>query len=283
MFNEQLICFSSGSHQLQGILSSATGDTAVLIITGGPQYRAGSHRQFVKQCRALAKVNIPSLRFDVTGMGDSEGPAQPFYRHQQDIAAAIAALQQHCPQVNKIVLWGLCDAASASLLYLYQQYDSSVQALVLMNPWVRQQQSHAQTMLKHYYWQRLISKAFWQKVFGGRLSLRQSWQDFTAILQRSRSAVKAADSSEAEPTNEQNYVSHMLQGWQAFKGKVLLITSGNDLTAQEFLTLCQQDANWQQQLQQASHHHLPDATHTFSSERWRRQTEQLTVDFIQSL
>ncbi len=52
--------------------SNAT-DVGVAIIVGGPQYRAGSHRQFILLARRLAHAGIPALRFDYRGMGDSPG------------------------------------------------------------------------------------------------------------------------------------------------------------------------------------------------------------------
>ena len=57
------------------------------------------------------------MRFDFRGMGDSTGELRDFEEVNEDIGAAINAFQAHCPQLERIVLWGLCDAASASLLY----------------------------------------------------------------------------------------------------------------------------------------------------------------------
>jgi alpha/beta superfamily hydrolase len=45
----------------------------VLVIVGGPQYRAGSHRQFTLLARSLAEQGFAVLRFDYRGMGDSTG------------------------------------------------------------------------------------------------------------------------------------------------------------------------------------------------------------------
>jgi alpha/beta superfamily hydrolase len=110
------ILFSCAGEQLLGILSqpelaSATG---VLIIVGGPQYRTGSHRQFVLLARALAEAGYPALRFDTRGMGDSGGEARNFERIDQDIAAAIDAIFQHCPQLQRVALWGLNSGSSCS-------------------------------------------------------------------------------------------------------------------------------------------------------------------------
>lgn len=281
---EQAIQFQSPSaaqqHQnLVGILSPATGSTGLLIVVGGPQYRIGSHRQFVKMCREAQVQNIPAFRFDVSGMGDSAGEPTPFYQQSADIQAAINQFFALQPQLTSVVLWGLCDGASAILLALRQQPDVRVSGLVLLNPWVRQQQSYAKTMVKHYYLKRLTSKEFWQKLFSGKFKALQSvtslWQNLQQANQKT-----AAVANVPEASNEQNYVLHMQQSWSKLQAKVCVITSGEDLTAQEFLDLCQQDPQWQQLLQQAEHHHLPDANHTFSTEAWRQQVQQLSCSFV---
>jgi len=107
----------------------------VVIVVGGPQYRAGSHRQFVLLARSLAEAGVASLRFDLRGMGDSEGPRTDFEHAQADIRAAIDALCGAVPRVEQVVLWGLCDGASASALYAGG--DRRVAGLALFNPWVR--------------------------------------------------------------------------------------------------------------------------------------------------
>jgi hypothetical protein len=82
--------------------------------------------------------------------------------------------------------------------------------------------------------------------------------------------------------DQHNYVDAMLRGWQQFAGEVLLITSGEDLTAQEFLDLCQRQQAWRACLQSAAHLHLADANHTFASAGWRKAVEQGCTDFIRS-
>ena len=292
MFNELPLQFSCQDELLQGIYSPGQSDVAVLIMVGGPQYRVGSHRQFVKLSRALARDGFSSLRFDFAGMGDSEGQLQPFYANIQAIKLAIDALFNLNSNLRQVVLWGLCDAASAALIYCDQQADSRVAGLVLVNPWVRQQQSHARVMLKHYYWQRLSSKAFWQKLLGGGLNPLQSLRELIATWQQSRNnrqpaapanTDKAAPKISKPATTADNYVQHMLAGWQNFSGKSLLITSGNDLTAQEFLTLCQNDEAWAACLRNAPHQHIKDANHTFSTADWRTRVEQTTCDFASQL
>ncbi|GAB2929884.1 hydrolase 1, exosortase A system-associated [Rheinheimera gaetbuli] len=282
--NERYISLASGTASLSAILHTPTNgqcsQTGVLIIVGGPQYRVGSHRQFVKLSRALADNGIASMRLDTSGMGDSSGSKAAFYQQDNDIEAAITAFMQHNPQLKNLVLWGLCDAASAILIKL-QSPDPRISGIILLNPWVRQQHSHAEVMLKHYYLKRLFSRQFWQKMLGGGVALRHSVKDIWQTLQQ-RNA-KHSSTALTPEANEQNYVQLMLQGWQRYQGKTLLITSGNDLTAQEFLTLCQQHQSWAHCLSTAQRVQISDANHTFSSQIWREQVEQATLAMLQQL
>jgi exosortase A-associated hydrolase 1 len=277
--NEQFVSIACNNQSLSAILhrpDSPKHDTGVLILVGGPQYRVGSHRQFVKLSRALAAAGITSLRLDSAGMGDSSGTKAEFYQQDADIEAGITALMQQCPQLKNVVLWGLCDAASAILLYLNKP-DPRVSGVALLNPWVRQQHSHAEVMLKHYYVKRLLSRQFWQKLFGGGVALKHSIKGLWQTLQQRRANHPAASIS--PQANAQNYVQLMLHGWQNFIGKVLIITSGNDLTAQEFLQLCTNDSAWAQCLAKAQHSHISAANHTFSGQLWREQVEQATLQW----
>ena len=96
------------------------------MIVGGPQYRAGSHRQFVRVSRALARAGYAVLRMDYRGMGDSEGDQRDFLGVEADIKAGIDALFDQVPSMQRAALWGLCDAASASLLYLHATRDRRI-------------------------------------------------------------------------------------------------------------------------------------------------------------
>jgi len=285
---EQAVQFQSHqgafSQTLVGIVTPASGSTGLLIVVGGPQYRVGSHRQFVKMCRAAAAQNIPAFRFDVAGMGDSSGEPTPFYQQATDIHAAINEFFKQQPQLISVVLWGLCDGASAILLALRQRPDPRVSGLVLLNPWVRQQHSYAQTLVKHYYLKRFTQKEFWKKLLSGKFDLIGSCKSLLDNLRQSTK--QQVDEPILSQTTEQNYVSHMQQSWQQFlrsDGKVLVITSGNDLTAKEFLELTAADPQWQQLLQRSEHQQLEEANHTFSTALWREQVEHFTTQFIERM
>ena len=74
MLHEQAMMLPVADQSLAAVLSPGSASTGLLLVVGGPQYRVGSHRQFVKLCRAAAANRIPAFRFDVAGMGGFKAP-----------------------------------------------------------------------------------------------------------------------------------------------------------------------------------------------------------------
>lgn len=273
-FVEEPVRFTCESETLFGILArpEQPSDLGIVIVVGGPQTRVGSHRQFVLLARALAAAGHPVLRFDVRGMGDSTGAQRSFEHITPDVAAAIDALQARCPAVCRIVLWGLCDAASAALLYCDETRDPRIAGLCLLNPWVRSEASLAKTQVKHYYGQRLLQKEFWAKLLSGRLNI------LAALAELLRKLGEASSRSAPAP----GFQERMARGWSSFSGPFLLILSGDDYTAKEFLEYAAGTASWRGLLERAdvTRIDVPGADHTFSSQKWRNSVENACLDWL---
>ena len=226
------------SEPASGAMATPAPDTGVLLIVGGPQYRVGSHRQFTLLGRALAGAGVPCLRLDYRGMGDAQGDQRDFEQVDADIAAAIDAWQREHPTLKRVVLWGLCDAASAALLYVHRRRDPRVAGLCLANPWVRTATSLARAQVKHYYLDRLRQPAFWRKLLSGRVGLG-AVRELLGKLAQSRAPAPATGPSHMSNTADtRHYTEQMADGLRAFGGPVLLILSGDDVCANEFLDRC---------------------------------------------
>jgi len=280
---EHALTFDCAGETLVGILhrpASPSQDqdaqrTGVVVVVGGPQYRAGSHRQFVHLARHLAAAGHPVLRFDVRGMGDSSGAQRSFEALDADIGAAVQTLVQHQPEVSRVVLWGLCDGASAALLYLHRHADPRVRGLCLCNPWVRSEASLARTQVKHYYRQRLMQRDFWAKLFSGQVA-GKAVRDLVSSLKAARQPVEAA------PAAELPFQVRMAQAWQSFEGPVLLVLSGRDYTAREFTETVAAHPAWQGALARpgVQRHDALSADHTFSAHADRDGLVRLTADWL---
>jgi exosortase A-associated hydrolase 1 len=275
---ERAVFFQCQGEQLVGILSGAEqpATRGVLILVGGPQYRAGSHRQFTLLARHLAEHGVPSLRFDYRGMGDSGGEVRSFEDVSPDIRCAIDRLFGHNPGLKDVVIWGLCDAASAALLYAHQ--DARVSGLVLLNPWVYTEQGAARTQLRHYYVRRLFSRALWQKIARGDFRLREASVAFGRLIADALGMRRARDTS----ASGQPLPARMAAGLRRFQGRVLLILSGNDLIAQEFRSVVAGSSGWQELLAspRVTRHELIEASHTFARRDWRDQVARWTEAWV---
>lgn len=260
---EQVLTFDSQGNRLIGILhqpEQLTTQVGVVVVVGGPQYRVGSHRQFTLMAREFSGAGYPVLRFDYRGMGDSAGEYRGFEQVDDDICAAIDALLDAVPTLDGVVLWGLCDAASACLMYC-NRGDGRIAGLILANPWVRTQSGEASAYLKHYYLQRLLQRSFWTKLFGGSFNIGRSLRELLVTVRQSREP-KAGSGPPVE-----HFIERMLRGFRKLDRPVLLLTSERDLTAQEFLDFTQKQPQWRALLSRAGVRHvsLKGADHTFSS------------------
>jgi exosortase A-associated hydrolase 1 len=275
---DEALVFECGDVRLVGVISmpAEPGSAGLVIIVGGPQYRAGSHRQFVALARRAATAGVPALRFDYRGMGDSEGTPVGFENADDDVRAAIDALATRCPGVRKVYLWGLCDGASAALMYLQRTGDSRVAGVCILNPWVRTAVTLARAQVKHYYGRRLLQREFWAKLLGGGVDLAGSLREFAGKLRASAAA------SGGKESIDMTFQGRMAAGLQAFAGDVLLVLSGRDLTAREFLEHANGDPALSSALAGASvaRVDLAQADHTFSTAQWRTEVEDATLRWM---
>jgi exosortase A-associated hydrolase 1 len=239
--NESAIIIQCGDESMVGILHrpvQAPRNLGVLVVVGGPQYRVGSHRQFVLMARSFAAAGYAVLRFDYRGMGDSGGAARTFETVGDDIRAASDAFLAAQPGLRGIVIFGLCDAASAALMYCNS--DPRVKGLLLANPWVRTEGGAARAVVRHHYGRRVLQRSFWSKVLKGEFAALASLRSFAAQLRSSREREAAEGPSGDAP----DFLRRMLRGLAGFRGPVLLLLSDRDLTAREFQDLCRDSSAW---------------------------------------
>ena len=283
--NELPLWISCADDTLLGLLSMPANtelqaiDRAVIVVVGGPQYRAGSHRQFTLLARALAAEGMAVLRFDHRGIGDSSGSMVGFEHLAPDIGAAVSAVREQLPSVRQVGLLGLCDGAAASLLYLAQARDAGIEALCLLNPWVRTAETLAQTEVKHYYVRRVLQREFWRKLLLGHLQWRavREFMQSMALTMRSLRPRSTAASAEAR-----DFRTGMLDAMREFKGQALIVTSGRDFVAREFTAYVDSQDAWRKTLGRPNIRRcvLDGADHTFSSPLARSRLHEEVLNFF---
>ncbi|MDO4681343.1 MAG: alpha/beta fold hydrolase [Lautropia sp.] len=116
--------------QGQSVRCSSVG---VLLLNAGVIHRVGPHRVNVKLARQLAETGIPSVRVDLSGLGDSRRAAgtEPMLAQvAQDVRSALDALSAQAG-VKHFVIVGICSGAEYG--YQYAAQDPRVAGLVMVD------------------------------------------------------------------------------------------------------------------------------------------------------
>ena len=284
---EYPVAFQCAGCELAGIIHRGKPDAklgVVIVVAGGPQYRAGAHRQFVSLGRLFAADGYPVLRFDLRGMGDSSGQHLGYEQSRPDIRAAIDEFMRREPSLEGVALFGECASASGILFYAAQ--DDRVRKIALTNPWVRTSDVQAEAILKHYYLDRLKSPEFWQKLRQGRFNPGASARSFGATLatylrgRKNRLATVALSGQ-----NDFDHLplpSRTAEGLRRFHGPVLFLLSGRDLIAREFDEVTKSSPAWKGLLADSriSRKDIADADHTFSKPEAKAEAQHTLLNWL---
>ncbi|QVM82415.1 hydrolase 1, exosortase A system-associated [Novosphingobium decolorationis] len=214
------ILFPCAEQRLAGTLDLADGTTALLIVSGGNETRAGAWDGQAALAARIAEAGYPVLRFDRRGVGDSEGANGGFRTGGPDIKAALQALRRQCPQVARIVAFGNCDGAAALMLTRAQGCD----ALVLSNPWTsegEEETAHSPDATRAHYRGRLTDPAAIRRLLSGKVRLGGLVRSLITAL---RPAPVAG-----------GLVGEFATGIATFHGPIRFLVAERDRTGQTFL------------------------------------------------
>lgn len=280
----RFVCEGSSLVGLLHLPEEPTDLGVLMFVGGGPQYRAGGHRQLVLWARELAAQGVPVMRFDYRGVGDSGGEFRGFDHIEADMRAAIQAFFTRLPTVRKLVLWGECDASSAILMHAYKE--PRVIGISLQNPWARTTAGQARAYINHYYLRRLTERSFWKKVFALKFNPLTA---ASSLLQTARRAWSPAPAVATDTAGANHgggdFIAEMKVGCKAYRGAMLLFMSGRDLIAREFDELVESDPEWKTLMRRDAVRRidLPLADHTFSSAEMRRAVIEAARAWLKTL
>jgi len=122
MSTEESVVSFGPDQTLIGIVTTPPADAphagiGCLLLNTGVNHRIGPRRINVKAARKLAASGVPSLRFDMTGIGDSKASSgREDYRQQQlsDMRAALDQFQASTG-LSRFVVFGVCTGAANAL------------------------------------------------------------------------------------------------------------------------------------------------------------------------
>lgn len=173
----------------------------VILLNAGIIHRCGPNRMNTRLARALAHIGVPSLRFDLSGVGDSVVPAHAAAmsiqeRVRTDIDDAIAfARDQH--GAERFIVGGLCSGADNALRTADRRDD--VVGVVLLDLNVTRTRGY---YLRHYA-RRLAHAEAWRNLFAGRNpTLAALWRRARGRPAPSTSTLDVPEGGDAPPELE---------------------------------------------------------------------------------
>jgi pimeloyl-ACP methyl ester carboxylesterase len=166
MMAERAFRFGRARHLvgMVGLPPAAAGTVGVIVLNTGLMHRVGPFRLHVDLTRRLNARGYPTLRFDLSTMGDSGASAEAGSREQQiraDVrdAAALLAGQAGC---TRFVLIGLCRGAQSAHIACSE---AEVAGAVFLDGYIYRT---AGFKLRHYL-PRMLSPARWRSFFARKL------------------------------------------------------------------------------------------------------------------
>lgn len=176
----RIIAFACAGETLVGSLDEALDRTGLLIVSGGNEVRAGAHRGMAWLASEIAAAGFPVLRFDRRGVGDSSGTNGGFESARDDLLAAIDTFRAAAPQVERLIGFGNCDAATALLLHAPDRFDR----LLLANPWTIEAASNLPppAAIRARYAERLLDPASWGRLVRGQINIAKLVRGLRSIV-----------------------------------------------------------------------------------------------------
>ena len=213
------LTFACEGITLAGTLDTAPGSSGLLIVTGGNEIRSGAFSGQAQLAARIARKGFPVFRFDRRGVGDSDGVNKGFRKSRRDIEAALAAFRALAPQMERVVGFGNCDAASALML----AGGAGCDALVLSNPWAIEDGGDTTpppAAVRARYAAKLKDPKELARLIAGKVDLRKLAR---GMLQAARRQQKSS-----------SLANEMAQGVARFEGPTAIVLASADRTAQVF-------------------------------------------------
>lgn len=265
---------------LNGVLSlpdtELKKDLGLIILNSGFMHHVGTSRVSVELARAAAKLGIPTVRFDFSGIGDSA--PRPGGRQFSD--NAVAELKEVMDEMsltvgtNRFALFGLCSGADMS--FKAAQVDQRVQGIVQIDPYLYR---NKQWYLRHLC-KLLSSSSGWKHLFE-RFFKGDQEESLNRELSVAQSSVETADDARYVPPR-----SEVVDGYNIVISSgcsVLVFVTGGQIYTYNYNRQFQDifsGVSWSGLL---SCHFFPEAQHTLPEPESRKVIVNKTLEWANAL
>lgn len=274
-FRERAVRFGPGG-SLAGVLTvplhaGAVAVPAVVILTAGVIHRVGPNRMHVRLARELARRGHLVLRFDLSGVGESDARAdEPELERaiDRDIGDALSFLELECA-VTSVVFFGMCSGANNALRYAAT--DTRVLGLAITDPAA----FRTPWFYVVHYAQSLTRLESWLNIITGRHPL------IRRVLRRWRNVPPPAPTFSAafpNPTREQ--VDASLTVLATREVDTLMVFTGGVKEQYNYGAQFRDTFPHHARSGRVAVHFVPGADHTFSSELSKATLLTLVTEWL---
>jgi pimeloyl-ACP methyl ester carboxylesterase len=267
---------------LVGILSPAMpappeNTPCVVLLNAGIIHRVGPNRMSVTLARELCACGFNVLRFDLSGIGDSdprEDALPPVEAAMADMREALDWLEQS-RGARRFILVGLCSGADHSVIY--GGTDGRVIGVVLLDPAV----PRTRRFFRRHLLSRVLNGQTWLSVLSGRHAI------WGKLLRRNGPTLPESDNSRdaaLESPTVRAFLEHAYQRVVEQGVRILAIFSGADGREYQF--------NYREQILDAypsvnfgasiAIEYVKQSDHTFSFESDRGHMIGVIVDWVKN-
>lgn len=196
---ERAVLFGA-ARTLVGVVTEPPGGraagTAFVLLNAGVVHRVGPNRIYVTAARRLAEQGFLSVRFDLSGLGDSGSrrDAVPFEQASVLEAREVMSAIEREYGISQFVTVGLCSGAVVAFRSAVS--DERVLGAVLINPQGFVQSDEwksyvvTKALARKYWREKLLSPRSWRQALTGRSNYRQL---VDVITRRLSSMVKRSE------------------------------------------------------------------------------------------
>jgi hypothetical protein len=261
--------------------AASAGKPFVLFLNAGIIHSPGPNRMNVRLARALAHVGVSSLRFDLSGIGDSIVPpgavAMPIQeRVRIDIDDALSFAKEQ-DDAERFVVGGLCSGADNALRTAARRDD--VVGVFLLDLNVTRTRGY---WLRHYA-RRVLRREGWVNLLSGRNPTVRAWLDRRRTVEAPVDAGVPADGAVALPHDAvipHGEMREMLHRVVASELSLLCVFTAGVAAqynyARQFLDLFP-EINFADRLRL---HYFRDADHTFSGSALQERLRRAVVGWV---
>jgi pimeloyl-ACP methyl ester carboxylesterase len=195
MVNEQVLLMGPRKALVGIVTPAAEGAAAsrdrpaVVVLNSGIIHRVGANRMTVQLCRQLSQQGLDAVRFDLSGIGDSEPRDDGLGLLEANLADIKDALDtlETARGFKRFVLVGLCSGADHAVVYAGR--DPRVAGLVLLDPSI----PHTPRYYLNHYARRATRLSSWMNIARGKHPL---WQ---ALGHRMGGGAHGGEPAEVDP------------------------------------------------------------------------------------